>query len=122
MWVGPARIETVFDIGSTRNSIDEEFLKQLFMEKYIYMHVQDVVAIEPSECSGMIEGSTFTTSKLAILDITFKEGNGGASETKRLGFVVLKNSSEDLLIGHPSFCELGYVLTKESITSRALGI
>ena len=52
--------------------------------KSTYMHVQDAVDIEPLECSGMIEGSTFTTSKLAILDITFKEGNGGASETSAL--------------------------------------
>ena len=33
MWVGPARVETVFDTGSTRNSFDQEFLKQLLMEK-----------------------------------------------------------------------------------------
>lgn len=122
VWVGPARVEHVFDTGSTHSSIDHTLLKQLILEKSTCVHVHDIVNIEPLECSSMIEGSMFTTSTRAILDVIFKEGNGGFSDTKRLGFGVFKNSCEDLLLGHPSLCELGYVPTKESISLIYIGI
>ena len=122
VWIGPARTETVFDTGSTRNSIDQDFLKALIMEPTTALKVVDVVNIEPLECGSMLQGATFTTCKMALIDVTFKEDARAMAVTKRLGFVVIRKSSEDLLIGHPTLCDLGYVPTKDGIELRMLDL
>ncbi|CAK0872941.1 unnamed protein product [Prorocentrum cordatum] len=121
VWVGPARVETVLDSGSARNSVDLDFLRRLIQEPTTSMQVAEVVDIEPMDCGSMLENTTFTAKKLAFIDIALKGGPATEGVTKRLGFAVTKRSSDDL-IGRPTLCDLGYAPQKESVALRTLGL
>ena len=53
VWLGPARTETVFDTGSTRNSVDKGYLKALLSEKKTAAVCDDLVDIEPLTCRSV---------------------------------------------------------------------
>ena len=84
--------------------------------------VEDGFDIEPLECQSMQKSGTFTIRKMALLKVTFQESSGAAKVTRSVGFVVIKNSSEDLLFGKPTLDELGFVSDKYTIELRSLGL
>jgi len=53
LWIGPARVDAVFDTGSTRNSVDKEFLKALLHNKKTQSCVQDVQTVKPLICRSV---------------------------------------------------------------------
>lgn len=121
-WIGQARTETVFDTGATRNSIDGAFLRALLEEERTRDQVVNVEKIEPIVCRALKKSHTMTVDRLATLRVTFRENGLEVSETLDIGFLVIKDSSEDLLIGKPTLDRLGFVSDKESIELRSLGI
>ena len=52
-WLGEARVETIWDTGSTRNSVDKAFLTALLENERTQAVVEDIVEIEPLTCSSM---------------------------------------------------------------------
>ena len=122
LWIGPARCESIHDTGSTRNSIDQEYLKALLGNEQTRDMVEDVFDITPLTCTSMQKGHSFKITKMATVRVTFVESSGGSRETRTLGFVVVPNSSEDILLGKPTLDELGYVSDKDTIELRALGL
>ncbi len=74
-WIGPYSVDTVFDTGATRNSIDHEFLSQLALDPAREACIQDICDFdEPLECSSMQQSSTFEITKAVKLRLTFREG------------------------------------------------
>ena len=117
IWAGQARVETIHDTGSTRNSIDRDFLHALLQNESTRDCVHDVFDTEPLVCTSMQRGHTFKITKMALVDVTFKESSGFAQETKRIGFVVVPDSSEDLLLGKPTLDDLGFVSDRARLSS-----
>ena len=58
-WIGRARVESIFDTGSTRNSVDDGYLHALLTNEQTGVCVRDVIDIEPISCTSMQEGSSF---------------------------------------------------------------
>ena len=87
IWAGPARIETIRDTGSTRNSTDQEFLQAPLQNESTQGCVRDVFDIEPLLCASTQRGRTFKIRKMALVDVTFKESSGVRA---RPGVLVLR--------------------------------
>ena len=121
-WTGKARCETIFDTGATRNSVDKEYLVALLENKDTSTCVEDVVEIEPLTVTAFQRDRTFEVNRMAFIWVTFKESSAGGQQTKKIGFCVVPNSTENLLLGQPTLDELGFVSDKMSIELRALGL
>ncbi len=47
LWIGPARIDAIYDTGSTRNSIDKQILEALVRKQATVATVRDIAAVDP---------------------------------------------------------------------------
>ena len=63
IWIGAARVSTVWDTGSSRNSIDKEYLKALATNKRTQKSILDVKKIEPITCRSVDGGHSRTRTK-----------------------------------------------------------
>ena len=122
LWINQARVDTVWDSGATRNSIDKDFLKALLLDSRTACAVNEIIDIEPRECTGLLRSSTLTIRQVAVITVTAKESSCGRQEVFEAGFCVVPDSTEDLLIGKPTLDRLGFVSDKHSIELRDLGI
>ena len=121
-WVGDARVEAVWDSGASRNSIDAEFLKALVDCPYTSRQVTRVIDIEPRRCVSVSnDGPNIVVDKVAVINVCFREKRSRVVE-KGLGFFVIPNSSESMLIGKPTLDALGFVSDINTIELRALGL
>ena len=77
VWVGPARVESVWDSGATRNSIDKRFLKTLLENPETAPQVEDIFDISPLTCTSMQKGHEFTITKTSFVRVTFREDSQG---------------------------------------------
>jgi len=57
VWVGKARVDTLFDTGATRNAVSREFLKALLECEETSSAVQGIEDIHPIEVSAVLPGS-----------------------------------------------------------------
>ena len=74
-WVGPARVDCVWDTGSTRNSVDKAYLQALITHPAASQAVHAVRDIAPLTCTSMQKGHSLQITKLAVLSVIFKEGS-----------------------------------------------
>ena len=124
LWLGPARAEAVWDSGASRNSIDKDDLRALLSNDRTSSVVTDVTDIEPLNCQGLSKETRIQVSQVAYLNTTFMEdsrGEGGPYTTS-VGYCIVENSSEDILVGRPTLDSLGFVSDKHSIELRTVGI
>ena len=117
MWLGPAKTEAVFDTGSTRNSIDKEYLKALLQEDKTSPCVLKIEDIKPLTCRSVDKNNPIVVKQIAYLTVTFKESDQ-IGTTKDLGFCIVPDSTEDVIIGKPTLDALGFVSDRHSIELR----
>ena len=118
VWLGPARTEAVFGIGSTRNSIDKDYLKALQQEDRTSACVLSIEIIKPLTCRSVDKNNPIVVKQIAYLKVTFKESDQ-VGTTKDLGFCVVPDSTEDVIIGKPTLDASGFVSDRHSIELRA---
>ena len=121
-WIGDARIDTVFDTGSTRNSVSKDYLKALLTNEKTSGEVRRIIDIEPLVCTSMEASSRITVKQLAVINTTFRADGMTDACSLDIAYLVIGNSSEDLLLGKPTLDELGFVSDKHSIELRSLGL
>ena len=80
--------------------------------------IKDVVRIQPMECKTVDGSRTICVDRVVELEVTFKDDNKN-SVTKVLSFLVVKNSTEDLMLGYPTLCSMGFVSDEHTIELRA---
>ena len=76
--------------------------------------VTDMTDIEPLNCQGLSRETRIQVSQVAYLNTTFMEdsrGEGGTYTTS-VGYCIVENSSEDILVGKPTLDSLGFVSDK----------
>ena len=71
VWVNGARVEAVFDTGSSRNSIDQSFLEALVKHKETISAVKGIEEVEPITCKSVDRNNPIVIRKLAFVDTTF---------------------------------------------------
>ena len=114
IWFGPARVETVYDTRSTRNSVDKGFLQALLTQPRTSSRVKEIVDVEPLTCESVDRNNPIVIKQIALIDTIFRESDDIAV-TKLLGFCVVPNSTEDVILGKPTLDALGFVSDKHSI-------
>ena len=122
VWVGKARVDTLFDTGATRNAVSKDFLKALVECEETSQAVLGIDDIQPIEATGLSRSTKITIRQVAWIRLSFWEDKGSHTVAEVLGFCVTPNSSEDLLIGKPSLDHLGFVSDKFSIELRVCGV
>ena len=100
-WLGTARTEAVWDTGATRNSISKDYLKALLENKATSTVVKELIDIEPLDCSSVKKGVTLKVKQIAGIDVTLREAEG-KEVVIPLRFLVVPESTEDLLVGKPT--------------------
>ncbi len=120
-----ARFDAVLDSGATRTSIAEETLERIkgdagLAEAVIGEHP----LAEPLSCGSVARDETIIVTKAVCLRTTFVEsaGKGGAEYVAEVYYLVLPGSSEELILGWPTLCRLGFVATKHYIELQAVGL
>ena len=108
LWLGDARLEAVFDTGSTRNSIDKGFLKELLKNTSTQRVVTNVEPIVPITCRSVDRNNPIVVNNVAYIRTTFKE-TPTKTVTMTLGYAVIPESTEDLILGKPTLDALGFV-------------
>ena len=92
VWISDARTVTVFDTGSSRNSIDKEYLRALLSNDRTRGAVKSVHDIKPLECRSVDAANPIMVKQIVLLEVTFKERSGKAT-TKTIGCCVVNNST-----------------------------
>jgi len=117
IWFTAAKCESVFDTGSSRNSIDKGYLKALLENDRTSHVVEDVVAVKPMSCRSVDRNNPITIKQVAYINTTFRE-SGTKVVTKLLSYCVVDQSTEDVILGKPTLDSLGFVSDKYSIDLR----
>ena len=108
VWMGTSgvNVEAVFDTGSTRGSIDKEFLKSLLSDPLSEAAIVHVESIEPITCQGMDRDRVTEINSVAVLRNSFR-GEGGRRIECGLELMVFPQSSERLVLSKPQPDDLG---------------
>ena len=85
--------------------------------------VEEYLLAEPLSCGSVSRGKAVTVTKAVCLRTTFVEsaGRGGSEYVAEIIYLVLPRSSEELILGWPTLCRLGFVATKHYIELQAVG-
>ena len=76
MFTVKAIVEAVFDTGSGRNSMDEDYLRIFFPNPSTCFCVVEFVDIELLDCASMIQNRSFTINQMASIKVKFVEAAG----------------------------------------------
>ena len=68
-WIGPARVTAVYDTGSTRNSIDKEFLEGLIKTSATRAAVVEVRKTEPLSCKSVDRNNSIVIKSIAYVNV-----------------------------------------------------
>ena len=88
VWAGPARTETVLDTGSTRNSVDKAYLRELLAEPKTQGVVTGVKEIAPLTCRSVDRNNPIVVKQIAFINVTLKESEDNMV-TKNMGFCIV---------------------------------
>ena len=97
--------------------MDKEFLQDMIQQNQNDSVVTDVRAIKPITSESVDASNPVTVKKVAYVKTTFRE-SPNKTVTKLMGYVVVPNSTEKLIIGKPSLDALGFVSDRHSIELR----
>ena len=75
VWIGKAQVHTVWDTGSSRNSIDKGYLEAVLRTKGTKECVMDVKKITPLKCRSVDKKNPITIKHVAEIECEFKSSS-----------------------------------------------
>ena len=94
--------------------MDRGYVELLLKNPDTQKRVLRLEKIKPLTCHSVDKANPIVIKQIAYVQVTFKE-TSGTSVTKLLGFCIIPNSAESMIIGKPTLDALGFMSNRHSI-------